>query len=50
MKNLVKRFGLPPVEFHPIVLGYEVDFRDRRNPDHLWSATGGSSMISAAEL
>ena len=27
MKNLVKRFGLPPVEFHPIVLGYEVDFR-----------------------
>jgi hypothetical protein len=27
MKDLVKRFRLPPVEFHPIVLGHEVDFR-----------------------
>ena len=27
MKNLVKRFRLPPTEFHPIVLGYEIDFR-----------------------
>jgi hypothetical protein len=27
MKDLVARFRLPPVEFHPIVLGHEVDFR-----------------------
>jgi hypothetical protein len=27
MAKLVKIFGLPPVEFHPIVGGYEVDFR-----------------------
>ena len=27
MKNLVKRFELPPAEFHPVVLGYEIDFR-----------------------
>jgi very-short-patch-repair endonuclease len=27
MTRLVRRFKLPPVEFHPIVLGYEIDFR-----------------------
>lgn len=27
MKDLVKRFKLPAVEFHPIVLGHEIDFR-----------------------
>jgi len=27
MDSLVRDFGLPPIEFHPIVLGYEVDFR-----------------------
>jgi very-short-patch-repair endonuclease len=27
MKRLVAKYGLPPLEFHPIVGGYEVDFR-----------------------
>jgi hypothetical protein len=27
MRKLVTTYGLPPVEFHPIVCGYEVDFR-----------------------
>ena len=27
MRRLVDRFGLPPVEFHPVIEGYEVDFR-----------------------
>ncbi len=27
MYDLVREFDLPPVEFHPVVLGYEVDFR-----------------------
>jgi very-short-patch-repair endonuclease len=27
MRRLVTTYGLPPVEFHPIVDGYEVDFR-----------------------
>jgi very-short-patch-repair endonuclease len=27
MTELVRRFRLPPVEFHPILVGYEVDFR-----------------------
>ena len=27
MRRLVDRFGLPPVEFHPVIEGHEVDFR-----------------------
>jgi len=27
MQRLIDRSGLPPVEFHPIIAGYEVDFR-----------------------
>lgn len=27
MRNLIRRFDLPPVEFHPTILGYEVDFK-----------------------
>jgi very-short-patch-repair endonuclease len=27
MARLVRRFDLPPVEFHPVIEGYEVDFR-----------------------
>ncbi len=27
MVRLIRRFGLPPVEFHPTIEGYEVDFR-----------------------
>jgi very-short-patch-repair endonuclease len=27
MARLIARFGLPPVEFHPIIEGHEVDFR-----------------------
>jgi very-short-patch-repair endonuclease len=27
MARLVRRFGLPPVEFHPVIGGHEVDFR-----------------------
>lgn len=33
MKNLVKRAGLPPIEFHPApILGYEVDFHVTGTP------------------
>ncbi len=27
MRRLVRHFGLPPVEFHPVIEGWEVDFR-----------------------
>jgi very-short-patch-repair endonuclease len=27
MRKLVSTYGLPPVEFHPIIAGYEIDFR-----------------------
>ena len=27
MARLVERYGLPPVEFHPVIEGHEVDFR-----------------------
>jgi very-short-patch-repair endonuclease len=27
MHRLVQRYGLPPVEFHPVICGHEVDFR-----------------------
>jgi very-short-patch-repair endonuclease len=27
LKKLVKRYRLPTIEFHPMVLGYEIDFR-----------------------
>ncbi len=27
MRRLIERFDLPPVEFHPVIEGYEVDFR-----------------------
>jgi very-short-patch-repair endonuclease len=27
MRRLIDRFDLPPVEFHPVIEGYEVDFR-----------------------
>jgi very-short-patch-repair endonuclease len=27
MARLIRRFGLPPVEFHPVIAGHEVDFR-----------------------
>jgi very-short-patch-repair endonuclease len=32
MARLVARYRLPPVEFHPIIEGYEVDFRVRDTP------------------
>ncbi len=32
MYNLVLEFDLPPVEFHPMVLGYEIDFRVTGTP------------------
>jgi hypothetical protein len=32
MRKLVAKYGLPPVEFHPIVCGYEVDFRILDSP------------------
>jgi very-short-patch-repair endonuclease len=27
MHRLIAQYGLPPVEFHPVICGYEVDFR-----------------------
>jgi hypothetical protein len=27
MHRLIAQYGLPPVEFHPMICGYEVDFR-----------------------
>ena len=27
LAHLVGRFGLPPVEFHPVIEGHEIDFR-----------------------
>ena len=32
MVRLIRRFGLPPVEFHPTIEGYEVDFRVTDSP------------------
>jgi very-short-patch-repair endonuclease len=32
MARLIARFGLPPVEFHPIIEGHEVDFRVTGTP------------------
>lgn len=32
MARLVERFGLPPVDFHPMIEGYEVDFRVAGTP------------------
>ncbi len=32
MYDLVREFDLPPVEFHPMVLGYEIDFRATGTP------------------
>jgi very-short-patch-repair endonuclease len=26
MKRLIKRYHLPPIQFHAVILGYEVDF------------------------
>jgi very-short-patch-repair endonuclease len=32
MARLIARYGLPPVDFHPVIEGYEVDFRVRDTP------------------
>jgi very-short-patch-repair endonuclease len=32
MARLIRRFGLPPVEFHPVIAGHEVDFRITSTP------------------
>lgn len=44
MRNLLWRHGLPPAEFHPVIAGYEVDFRILDSPLILecdgWSTHG----------
>ena len=44
MRLLLQRHGLPPAEFHPIIAGYEVDFRIVNSPIILecdgWSTHG----------
>ena len=44
MRLLLQRHGLPPAEFHPIIAGYEVDFRIIDSPIILecdgWSTHG----------
>lgn len=32
MRRLIARHGLPPVDFHPVICGHEVDFRVRGTP------------------
>jgi very-short-patch-repair endonuclease len=48
MTRLLRRFGLPPAEFHPIVGGYEVDFRITDSPIILecdgWSTHGRNRL------
>ncbi len=43
MKRLVKHYRLPAVEYHPVIRGYEVDFRVTGTTS-CSNATGGSSM------
>ena len=44
MRRLLVRYGLPPAEFHPMLAGYEVDFRIIDSPIVLecdgWSTHG----------
>ena len=44
MRRLLQRYGLPPAEFHPMIAGYEVDFRIIDSPIILecdgWSTHG----------
>jgi hypothetical protein len=50
MRRLVDRYGLPPVEFHAVIEGWEVDFRVTGTVVVLecdgWTRTGWSTGSS----
>jgi hypothetical protein len=52
MARLIARAGLPPVEFHPIIEGHEVDFRVIGTPVILecdgWKYHGSTARVSSA--